>query len=461
MQLSEYLNISKEITGKQLSEFLDFNIVKHSAHKGAIGDAFEEQVFNKKIDNKSEADLDFFIDEYHPELLDYFNTDVKIELKVTPAKQNKNGEYRSKERLVLSMIDYMEQHPDNFSDSHVYSKIKLMLIIYYLYDKNLSIQEYTLLTSFFVNLDNHDLSILERDYQVIISKIRNGEAHLLSGSDTFYLEACTKAANSSVTRKQPYSDIPAKPRAFALKNAYMSNLLNSALSEKLTPLHNERNDLEYIDKKLQPLIGMTLNEIIKQQNMSFDKEPKQLKSMVIRKVLNVTKNDMSDLSLFKNADLGFKCVSAFPDGKKKEDINFNAKIRADIVNTEWEDSDLHDVVNKVYFYCVFIHDRKDTKKSPIFAGYTFKGFTDDEIIEAQEVWLDVKESISNSEGDVPILPKASDGTLFFVRTKGINAEKSTKPLTGEIKLPTRQWWLQTTVLNTEIIQPILDQFKKM
>jgi len=47
----------------------------------------------------------------------------------------------------------------------------------------------------------------------------------LSEGDTSYLGACTKAATSKDRTTQPYSEINAKPRAFALKNSYMTGIL--------------------------------------------------------------------------------------------------------------------------------------------------------------------------------------------------------------------------------------------
>ena len=51
------------------------------------------------------------------------------------------------------------------------------------------------------------------DGECIVAKIRNGQAHLLSEGDTFYLGACTKG---SQWRSQSESAVPAKPWIFSL-----------------------------------------------------------------------------------------------------------------------------------------------------------------------------------------------------------------------------------------------------
>jgi DNA mismatch repair protein MutH len=50
-----------------------------------------------------------------------------------------------------------------------------------------------------------DLEIIKKDWETITKKIADGKAHELSEGDTFYLGACTKGANASSVRKQPFS----------------------------------------------------------------------------------------------------------------------------------------------------------------------------------------------------------------------------------------------------------------
>ncbi len=75
-----------------------------------------------------------------------------------------------------------------------------------------------------------DVKIIRHDYEVIVSKIKAGLAHELSEGDTLYLGAAPKASTSKDRRKQPFSDIPAKPRAFAFKNSYMTYVLNNYIA---------------------------------------------------------------------------------------------------------------------------------------------------------------------------------------------------------------------------------------
>lgn len=58
---------------------------------------------------------------------------------MTPYKKNKNGSISAKERLVLTMIDYYSVINENFFESHMWQKARLILLIYYLYDKEIRI----------------------------------------------------------------------------------------------------------------------------------------------------------------------------------------------------------------------------------------------------------------------------------------------------------------------------------
>ncbi len=462
MLLSEYLNFAQRNTGKQLNEILDFSKVNKRIDKGAIGGAFETQVFGKQLDNLSQPDLQFYIDVYNNELLDHYQTDIDVELKVTAAKKLKNGEYRAKERLVLSMINYMDEFPEDFTNSHVYSKIRLMLIMYYLYEPNIAIENYKLLTTFFYNMSNHDISILERDYNIIIQKIKDGKAHELSGSDTFYLEACTKAANSSVTRQQPFSDIPAKPRAFALKNSFMNVLLNDNLSDTVEIEHNENNDLIHIENILNSMIGKRYDEL-KVLYAPNIKKSKNEKSIVFQNALGVKTNSLNDLSLFKKANISFKTFNITDTCHPADGVNFFMVDWNDFDTDTWEDSKLFDVLNTKYFYCYFHKNKSD--RTLIFAGYKFHGFNDDDVEMAKRDWEKTRNlylsgiSVDDNLGQLT----SQENELFYVRTKGQNKQKSIKTYNNGQEIRGTAWWINSTWLKNNVVKPsvMLDHLKKM
>lgn len=93
--------------------------VKHAnkKRKGGLGELIEERFFHYQTNNDARPDFD----------------KAGVELKVTPYKQNTNGKFVAKERLILTMIDYFSVVNEKFEDSHMWQKSSLILLIYYLY----------------------------------------------------------------------------------------------------------------------------------------------------------------------------------------------------------------------------------------------------------------------------------------------------------------------------------------
>ena len=90
-------------------------------NKGNLGQIIEECFFHYQCN--SEARADFY--------------EAGVELKVTPYKEASKGKLVAKERLILTMIDYYQVVNEDFETSHMWSKSKLLLLIYYLYKKEI------------------------------------------------------------------------------------------------------------------------------------------------------------------------------------------------------------------------------------------------------------------------------------------------------------------------------------
>ena len=115
-----------------------------------------------------------------------------VELKCTPLKELADKSLQIKERLVCAMIDYSEDHKHPFKESHVYIKCAVMLLLFYLHQAKVPVQQLRFLYSVLWQIPEKDLLIMEQDYDKIIAKIRCGKAHELSEGDTTYLGACRK-----------------------------------------------------------------------------------------------------------------------------------------------------------------------------------------------------------------------------------------------------------------------------
>lgn len=210
------IKFAKLLKEKTLREVCDIEISEHNySGKGNFGQILEKFYFGYDPNSKSEADF----------------VKVGMELKSSPLKQIKNSEYRSKERLVLNIINYLNVVNQNFENSDFFKKNSSILLIFYLHNADFDVLDYLIKLVDEWSFPNTDLEIIKKDWQTINKKIADGKAHELSEGDTFYLGACTKGTNANTTRKQPFSEIPAKQRAYSFKQGYVNHIIATIANE--------------------------------------------------------------------------------------------------------------------------------------------------------------------------------------------------------------------------------------
>lgn len=136
--------------------------------KGGFGTLFEESWFGYSANSEAEPDF--------PE--------ARVELKVTPYFLNKKGEIRAKERLVCNIINYMEEYDKTFKTSSFWHKCETMLLMSYEHKKDIPKGEFKIDKAILFSFPMEDLVIIERDWNIIMKKVRDGQAHLISEGDT-------------------------------------------------------------------------------------------------------------------------------------------------------------------------------------------------------------------------------------------------------------------------------------
>ncbi len=186
------IEFAKKLKNKSLRQACGNEIEKHGYKgKGNFGQILEKFYFGYEPNSDAEADF----------------KEAGIELKSTPLKTLKNGEFRSKERLVLNIINYPEVHKESFENSSFWKKNAHLLLVFYLHDNNSDLLDYLIKLVDDWQYPNEDLKIIKHDWETINQKIKDGKAHELSEGDTFYLGACTKGSTALKSyRDQPFND---------------------------------------------------------------------------------------------------------------------------------------------------------------------------------------------------------------------------------------------------------------
>ena len=346
--------ISKSAIGKSVNDILNEETVTvedKDTNKGGLGQLIEKYLFG--INNNSDSEPDFM--------------PSGIELKVTPYKRIKGGKLSAKERLVLNIIDYMTEYKNTFRSSHFWYKNNKIQLLWYLWEANKDKKDLIITHEKLLELDkNEDLRQIEEDWNFIINKIREGKAHEISEADTMYLGACSKGANALSIREQPFSDIPAMQRAFCFKNSYMTQLVRkyigdySNVEKVLKGTNNTFN--EFVLNIIAKYKGKSQNELMKEFNI--DTKAKNVNSMLISRMFNV-KGKLSETEEFQKAKIIPKTIRIEENGRIKESISFPYFKYTEIVNQDWETSDLREELETTK-YMFFIFKRENSE-------YIFKG----------------------------------------------------------------------------------------
>lgn len=405
--------------------------------KGSLGQLIEKHFFFYDINNNSEAD---------------FN-EAGVELKVSPYIIKSNGDLRAKERLVLTIINYMKDYEeDDFLKSHVYEKCSLMLLIYYLYEPNKERLDYLINYIKLFQFPEEDLEIIKNDYKIIINKIKDGKAEEISEGDTNYLGACTKGANANSLREQPFSNVKAMQRAFCLKNSYMSYILNHYIVNKTEEFESvvknsnilKKQSLEnYIISKLKPYYNQDIEFLKNKFNIPYMVSNKSFTYLLAKGMLNVVNEKIEE---FEKANIKIKAIRLRPDGMPKESMSFPAFKYTEIINEEWLDSELYETFSTTkYLFMIYQYIDDDTL---IFKKAMFWNVPQNDLnSEIKNVWETTVERIKNNEYDN--LPKISESSIIHVRPHAQNSN-DTYPTPDGKQAIKKCFWLNASYIKKQI-----------
>lgn len=411
--------------------------------KGGLGELIEEKFFHYKCNNDSRADF----------------AEAGVELKVTPYKINKNKTVVAKERLIITMIDYCTVVEEQFETSHLWEKSHLILLVYYLYQKEIQSRlDYKIHYVKLFTPPEQDLKIIKHDYEVIVKKIRDGKAHELSEGDTLYLGAAPKAATSKDRRKQPFSTELAKPRAFAFKNSYMTYVLNNYIIPGKTTYEpiiksSVEDDFEsYVTKKIMDYRGCSVEALCKKFDISTEKKTKNLEAMIAFRILGVKGNHAEE---FVKANIVVKTIRIGKNNRIKENMSFPTFKFKDLVEEEWETSTFGTYLSETRF--LFVVYKFDAKNVLRLQGCQFWNIPYSDLnVEVQKVWKKTQQvlieglQVTHKNGkNYNNFPKASENPVCHVRPHGQNA-KDTYELPDGRMYPKQCFWLNNSYILSQL-----------
>lgn len=379
------IEYAKKLKGKSLRQVCNPIILEHSySGKGNFGQVLEKFYFG--YDPNSTAEADF--------------AQIGMELKSSPLKQLKNNEYRSKERLVLNIINYFNVVKQNFENSDFIKKNASILLIFYLHQTGYDILDLVIKLVDEWSFPSTDLEIIKKDWETITKKIANGKAHELSEGDTFYLGACTKGANATSVRKQPFSEIPAKQRAYSFKQGYVNHIIASIAGEtkdvygKLIPSAKEAKKKtieEIVIEKFKPYYGKTIQEILAKTGVELNTSAKSFYANLTKAILGIELN--KEIEEFEKAEIQVKTVRLKENNLPKEDMSFPTFKYEEIVNEDWENSDFKDILEHKFLFVFFQFENNKL----VLRKVKFWNMPYSDLQEVKKVWIKTQQVVSKGE----------------------------------------------------------------
>ena len=400
---------AKKLIGKSLSEVVKLpEGVANLRNRGDLGSLIEKYYFEHIPPNNHEPDFQ----------------EAGLELKTTGVII-RSEKYRAKERLVLAMIDYENIVKEDWKNSTLYKKCRLMLILFYLYSKEVSvIDRKFVLSPMLYQIPHSDSTQIQRDWEFIRQRIVDGKAHELSEGDTFYLAACRKGSGGEkeALRKQPFSDEKAKARAFSFKQSYLNRIIEGDYKD--APVLGVSKNISFekaTQLKFQPFMGKTISEISKR--FDYNQKGPNHKGFLKHLVNRVLSNGGENVIELEKAGIEVKTIRLNSKGVPREAMSFPGFKYLDLVNENWEDSKFYERLERKFLFVIFRTDENDVEK---LEKVSYWNMPYEDRMEAKRVWEETKRRNMIDASD---LPRASESYVAHVRPKARD---------GSDKLPTPQ-----------------------
>ena len=392
-----------------------------AGNKGRVGQTIEEGLYGYHINSESEPDFPV----------------AGVEVKTTGVLRDRR-QFRAKERLVLNIINYMKEAGTSFETSSFWHKNRLLMLIVYEYLKGRPYVDFPILAAELFTYPIEDLFIIRDDWAKIVGKIRAGKAHELSEGDTLYLGACTKGSAGGNPRPQPFSEIPAKQRAYCLKQSYMTYVIQTHIFHGKTieriiqdiQAIKEKSFEEYVIERLDEYHGKSVDEL--KSIFKIESKAKNIESMLAFRILGVKGNRAEEL---EKAGIVVKAIRIKNDGTIEQNMSFPAFKYMELAEEEWDDSTFGNYLRDTRFlFIVFRFDAEGNKR--LLGGQFWNIPYEDLEGNVKKVWLETRDIIRNGKLTIHIrhnrmynnFPKEQYNSVSHVRPHGKNREDSVNQL---------------------------------
>jgi len=386
--------------------------------------------------------------------------DAGIELKSSPLKKLKNGRIVSKERLVLSIINYDELNRETWDESTFLRKNSHLLLIFYLWKKNTEVFDFKIKLVDLWKFPPGDLKIIKDDWIRIQKKVKAGKAHKISDGDTLFLGACTKGGKRTGLRNQPNSDIDASQRAFNIKQKYLNFIIHSLANRWYGPRESMRwgYDAERIVKQIEEYqddetfeelvtrrfkrhFGKTVSSLKNEFNLTFSNRSKQKAHLIAKAILGIDKT--KKIEEFEKAEIEMKTITLENNGNLRESMSFPIIRYNDIVDQEFQESEIYKKLTKKFFFVIF----KKMGSDKVLEKVMFWNMNNQDLEKYKIVFDDTKNKIKKGIYDDFI--KISDNKIGHIRPHAQNSKDMMETPQGTFETK-KCFWLNAKYIKSQI-----------
>lgn len=401
-----------------------------------------------------------------------------LELKCTPLKMLEDNSMGSKERLVLNIINYIEEADNTFETSSFWKKNKFLLLMFYLHETGANPVDMLFKLIRTWTFPEEDLKIIRDDWNKIHSMILNGKADELTEGFTFYLAACMKGSKAGEEmRKQPYSERFAQQRAYSLKSGYINKIIFTSYldaefrqqlnisSKRLLSLQKKYSSdsvvksvkaykrgetfEELIERRMKPYYGKSVAHIVKKLKVELNPSSKDFAYHVCRAILGVKSRKIQE---FENAGVSLKTIALEASRDYiVESMSFPYIRYVDIVNQDWEDSDWYNMLSSKFFFVVFRKSSDDVKNHMTLEKVFFWNMPSADMKIAEELWSDTKQKVIDGDYNNFITTKAHP--ICHVRPHGTKGQTVETP--QGIRVQPKCFWLNNDYI-LDIVKTKID-----
>ncbi len=364
-----------------------------------------------------------------------------IELKVVPLVATDHG-LRVKERTVVSLIDYDQIVAETWETASIRKKLRILFVFFeHLHGRPKA--DFPIHGVLLWEPSAQVEDEIRRDWETVQAKVGAGLAHELSEADANILGPCTKAPDSSSLRRQPYSDVRAKPRAFALK-PWFTYALYADLEYPLNERHfAETATLRALRRRFQRYVGRTIEEVGAMLEVKRSSSKSYAATVVHEAVIEASSFGEGFKRVGPTVRMSRVDASFYP----YEALSFPSFRHFELIEETWESSDLLARIEHMLIVPVFGRTRHMPPGDCVIKEPIYWRPTAEQLQIIQQEWTMFRDLIGRGKADS--LPKGSQTSAIHVRPHGRNAADR-DPTPGGASQTRKSFWL-----NRRFVQSIL------